>query len=181
MAPVEGMHWQKVSEGDAWTKADVVANNRLKFELFRRFGVLPGASDTHIAEFFPGFVTQASDFGRDWGVHHYGLRGHQQDKEADDREVAELLAGDEVSPWPSGELVAELIEGVVTGTERNLPDEPAQPRSGGEPPRRTWWWSASGSPEPPGSGPGTPPASVRCWASTCDRSPRRRSSPSTPR
>ena len=121
MEPVEGMHWQKVSEGDAWTKADVVANNRLKFELFRRFGVLPGASDTHIAEFFPGFVTQASDFGRDWGVHHYGLRGHQQDKEADDREVVELLAGDEVSPWPSGELVAELIEGVVTGTERNLP------------------------------------------------------------
>ena len=115
MAPVEGMHWQKVSEGDAWTKADVVANNRLKFELFRRFGVLPGASDTHIAEFFPGFVTPASDFGRDWGVHHYGLRGHQQDKEADDREVVELLAGDEVSPWPSGELVAELIEGVVTG------------------------------------------------------------------
>ena len=121
MEPVEGMHWQKFSEGDSWTKADVVANNRLKFELFRQFGVLPGASDTHIAEFFPGFVTPASDFGRDWGVHHYGLRGHQQDKEADDREVAELLAGDEVSPWPSGELVAELIEGVVTGAERNLP------------------------------------------------------------
>jgi alpha-galactosidase len=121
MEPVEGMHWQKVSEGDSWTKADVVANNRLKFELFRRFGVLPGASDTHVAEFFPGFVTPASDFGRDWGVHHYGLRGHQQDKEADDKEVAELLAGDEISPWPSGELVAELIEGVVTGAERNLP------------------------------------------------------------
>jgi alpha-galactosidase len=121
MAPVEGMHWQKVSEGDVWTKGDVVANNRLKFELFRRFGVLPGASDTHVAEFFPGFVTPASDFGRDWGVHHYGLRGHQQDKEADDREVAELLAGEEISPWPSGELVAELIEGLVTGAERNLP------------------------------------------------------------
>ena len=87
MPPVEGMHWQKVSEGDVWTKGDVVANNRLKLELFRRFGVLPGASDTHIAEFFPGFVTQASDFGRDWGVHHYGLHGHQKDKEADDREV----------------------------------------------------------------------------------------------
>ena len=121
MPPVEGMHWQKVSEGDVWTKADVVANNRLKLALFQRFGVLPGASDTHIAEFFPGFVTPASDFGRDWGVHHYGIRGHQQDKEADDRAVAELLASDEVSPWPSGELVAELIEGLATGTERTLP------------------------------------------------------------
>ena len=121
MAPVEGMHWRKESEGETWTKADVVANNRVKFELFQRFGVLPGASDTHVAEFFPGFVTPASDFGRQWGVHHYGLWGHQKDKEADDREVSELLGGDEVSPWPSGELVAELIEGLATGSERTLP------------------------------------------------------------
>jgi alpha-galactosidase len=121
MAPVEGMHWEKVSDGEAWTKADVVANNRLKLELFQRFGVLPGASDTHVAEFFPGFVTPASDFGREWGVHHYGLRGHKLDKATDDREVAELLASDEISPWPSGELVAELIEGVATGAERILP------------------------------------------------------------
>ncbi len=121
MAPVEGMHWQKVSEGETWTKADVIANNRLKLELFRRFGVLPGASDTHVAEFFAGFITPESDFGRDWGVHHYGLRGHLADKAADDREVRELLNGTEVSPWPSGELVAELIEGVTTGTERQLP------------------------------------------------------------
>ena len=34
--------------------------------------------------------------------------------------VVELLAGDEISPWPSGELVAELIDGIVTGTERQL-------------------------------------------------------------
>lgn len=121
MEPVEGMHWRKVSDGEAWTKADVVANNRIKFELFRQFGVLPGASDTHVAEFFPGFVTAASDFGREWGVHHYGLHGHESDKRDDDREVAELLAGDEISPWPSGELVAELIEGVVTGTTHELP------------------------------------------------------------
>lgn len=121
MPPVDGMHWEKVSPGDTWTKADVVFNNRLKFELFRRFGVLPGASDTHVAEFFPGFVTAASDFGREWGVHHYGLRGHQRDKEADDREVADLLGGQEITPWPSGELVADLVEGVATGTERALP------------------------------------------------------------
>ncbi len=121
MAPVEGMHWQKFSAGEAWTKADVVANNRLKLELFARFDVLPGASDTHVAEFFPGFVTPHSDFGREWGVHHYGLSGHTKDKEADDRELAELLASDEISPWPSGELVAELIEGIATGTEHQLP------------------------------------------------------------
>jgi alpha-galactosidase/6-phospho-beta-glucosidase family protein len=121
MAPVESMHWVKASPGDEWTKADVIANNRIKLELFRRFGVLPGSSDTHVCEFFAGFVTPASDFGRDWGVHHYGLRGHQRDKEADDRGVAELLANDEISSWPSGELVAELLDGMVTGAERHLP------------------------------------------------------------
>ena len=31
------------------------------------------------------------------------------------------MAGDEISPWPSGELVAELIEGMATGAERHLP------------------------------------------------------------
>ncbi len=121
MAPVQGMHWQKVSEGDTWTKADVLANHRVKLELFRRFGVLPGASDTHIVEFLPGFVTPHSDFGRDWGVHHYGLSGHRADKVADDREVADLLAADEIPPWPSGELVAELVAGVATGAEHHLP------------------------------------------------------------
>jgi alpha-galactosidase len=121
MAPVEAMHWVKVSDGDGWTKADVIANNRIKFELFRRFGVLPGSSDTHVSEFFAGFLSPVSDFGRDWGVFHYGLRGHQRDKEADDRGVTELLASDEISPWPSGELAAELLDGMVTGTERHLP------------------------------------------------------------
>ncbi len=121
MAPVEGMHWVKISDGEAWTKADVIANNQIKFELFERFGVLPGSSDTHVAEFFPGFVTSSSDFGRDWGVHHYGLRGHRSDKRADDREAAALLGGDEISSWPSGELVVELIEGVANGEERHLP------------------------------------------------------------
>jgi alpha-galactosidase/6-phospho-beta-glucosidase family protein len=121
MAPVGSMHWDKVSPGEQWTKADVVWNNRLKFELFRRFGVLPGASDTHVAEFFPGFVTAASDFGRDWGVHHYGLRGHQRDKDADDRNLAELLDADEIPPWPSGELVVDLLGAVFGDVERHLP------------------------------------------------------------
>src|ERR1019366_2065500 len=79
MTPPDGMHYRKVSPGPEWTKADVIAGNRLKLELFRRFGVLPGSSDTHVGEFFPGFVTPRSDFGREWSVHHYGLAGHMAD------------------------------------------------------------------------------------------------------
>jgi len=121
MAPPDGMHWHKVTAGAEWTKADVIANVPIRLELFRRFGVLPGASDTHVAEFFPFFVTEASDFGREWGVHHYGLAGHQADKDEDDAGVRELLAADEISTWPSGELVAAVLDGIVTGDGHPLP------------------------------------------------------------
>jgi alpha-galactosidase len=121
MKPPAAMHYPKVSSGPAWTKADVIAGNRLKLELFRRFGVLPGSSDTHVGEFFPGFVTAASDFGREWSVHHYGLQGHIADKRADELGVAELLASDEVSPHPSGELVAPLLDSIVRRAPRPLP------------------------------------------------------------
>jgi alpha-galactosidase len=115
------MHYRKVSPRPEWTKADVVAGNRIKLELFRRFRVLPGSSDTHVAEFFPGFATAASDQGRDWGVHHYGLVGHMADKVADDRGVEEILATPEVTRMPSGELVAPLIDSLLTGRPRPLP------------------------------------------------------------
>jgi len=121
MTPPEGSHWHKFSPGENWTKADVVANQKVKFELFRRFAVLPGSSDTHVVEFFPGFVTDASDFGRQWGVHHYGIAGHSADKAADDASVDWLMKMDEIPPWGSGELVADLINAVVTGKPRWLP------------------------------------------------------------
>jgi len=49
-----------------------------------------------VAEFFPWFVTAASDQGRAWGVHHYGLAGHTQDKVDDGVWAAELEAGGEI-------------------------------------------------------------------------------------
>jgi alpha-galactosidase len=121
MEPPAGSHWRKVSTGEKWTKGDVVANNRLKLELFRRFGVLPGSSDTHVAEFFPWFVTDASGFGADWCVHQYGIDGHRADKETDEADLAALLATKELPRWGSGELVSPLLHAIVSGEERHLP------------------------------------------------------------
>jgi alpha-galactosidase len=121
MAPPPSSHWRKVSSGEKWTKGDVLVNNRLKLELFRRFGVLPGASDTHVAEFFPWFVTETGRLGDDWGVHYYGIEGHRADKEEDRAELAALMAASEVPPWASGELVAPLLDAVVTGRDTRLP------------------------------------------------------------
>jgi alpha-galactosidase/6-phospho-beta-glucosidase family protein len=121
MEPPAGSHWRKVSTGEKWTKGDVVANNRLKLELFRRFGVLPGSSDTHVAEFFPWFVTEASGFGDEWCVHHYGIDGHRADKDTDEADLTALIASQELPRWGSGELVAPLLHAVVSGEERHLP------------------------------------------------------------
>jgi alpha-galactosidase/6-phospho-beta-glucosidase family protein len=119
--PPPNSHWHKHSDGEKWTKSDVVLNNAVKLELFQRFGVLPGASDTHVVEFFPGFVTPESDFGRTWGVHHYGIAGHKADKDDDDASVGRLMGSDKIPAWGSGELVADLISAVVTGKPRTLP------------------------------------------------------------
>jgi alpha-galactosidase len=121
MDPPDGSHWHKVSPGEKWTKGDVVFNNRLKLELLRRFGVMPGASDTHIAEFFPWFVTEATGFGAEWGVHHYGIEGHQADKNEDEIELAALRVATELPPWPSGELVAPILGAITSGKERHFP------------------------------------------------------------
>lgn len=121
MDPPAQSHWHKLDPAGDWTKADIMANNALKLEVFRRFGVLPGSADTHVAEFFPWFVTAASDWGRDWGVHHYGLAGHRLDKADDDAEAAALVEGGPVSPWPSGELAAPLLDAIVTDQPRALP------------------------------------------------------------
>ncbi|HML00031.1 MAG TPA: hypothetical protein VK428_07585 [Acidimicrobiales bacterium] len=119
--PPAALRWSRRDPVGPWTKADVMENLRIKLELFSRFGVLPAASDTHVAEFLPWFVTAASDFGREWGVHQYGLATHVTDKAADVAALSRLLAGDDLPTIPSGELVAPLLCGLVGGREVALP------------------------------------------------------------
>ncbi|HMK62739.1 MAG TPA: hypothetical protein VK386_03885 [Acidimicrobiales bacterium] len=117
----EQLGWHPVRPGRGWVKADILENLKLKLELFRQFGVLPAAADTHVAEFFPCFVTEVSDFGRDWGVHQYGIAQHRADKVQDNANLAWLMAQDEVPALPSGEVVAPLLEGLLTGVEQWMP------------------------------------------------------------
>jgi alpha-galactosidase len=115
------MEYEKVTPGERWHKADVIHNNRVRLELFHRFGVLPGSGDHHVAEFFPGFVTPENDYGSGWKVHIYGLRKHMADADDDVTHYESVRDSDEVSRFPSGELVAPLLEAIVTGNRRDLP------------------------------------------------------------
>jgi len=121
MAMPEGLGHERVSEGGEWTRGDLLAANRLKLELFRRFGALPAAGDRHLAEFFPGFLTERSGFGRRWGVELTTIENREwwQGRHIEDFEA--LLAAPEVSRMPSGELVAAVIDSFERDRPRDLP------------------------------------------------------------
>ena len=121
MDPPDRAGWVKVSPAEHWTKLDVIENNRVRFELFRRFGVLVGSGDHHSVEFMPSFVHPANDYGRDWRVHHYGMSGHRRDADDDVEFYEEMRDASDVTRMPSGELVAQLLDGMVTGKAKHLP------------------------------------------------------------
>jgi alpha-galactosidase len=105
----EGLGHEKVSEGPDWTKGDLLAVNRVKLELFRRFGVLPAAGDRHLVEFFPGFLTATSEWGKRWGVDLTDIAHREWWQGRHISDMEEMLASDEVSAMPSGEMVAPVI------------------------------------------------------------------------
>jgi alpha-galactosidase len=117
----EGLGFRKPSAGPRWTRGDLIAGNRLKFELFRRFGALPAAGDRHLAEFFPGFLTEESHWGARWGVHLTTIGEREQHQGQYREELDRMLAEPEVSRLPSGELVAATIDSLVTGHARAMP------------------------------------------------------------
>jgi alpha-galactosidase len=121
MDPPEKAGWVKVSSADYWTKLDVIENNKVRFELFRRFGVLVGSGDHHSVEFMPGFVQPGNDYGSDWRVHHYGMSGHRADAAEDVEYYEEMRDAPDVTRMPSGELVAQMLDGMVTGKPVHLP------------------------------------------------------------
>jgi alpha-galactosidase len=95
--------------GGPVTRRDVVDHNRVKLELFRRFGVLPGAGDRHLVEFFAGFLTEESGWGERWGVRLTTIEQRERHQRHYVDEVDQLLAAPEVDQMPSGEMVAPVI------------------------------------------------------------------------
>ena len=66
--PAGDRHTSSRASAAASPSAICSTRNRVKFALFERFGVLPAAGDRHLVEFFPGFLTEESEWGKRWGV-----------------------------------------------------------------------------------------------------------------
>src|SRR6478735_4826379 len=105
----EDLELVKQSAGPGWTRGDLMANWRLKLELFERFGVLPGAGDRHVAEFFPNFITDASGWGERWGLDLTSIARRERHQNEHIAALDVLLASDTVDQMPSGEMVAPVI------------------------------------------------------------------------
>jgi alpha-galactosidase len=110
MAIPDGLDFEKVSDGPDWTKGDLLRHWRVKLELFDRFGVLPGAGDRHVAEFFPNFLTEESGWGERWGVGLTTIEDRERDQDAHVAALDAMLLSREVESLPSGEMVAPMIQ-----------------------------------------------------------------------
>jgi alpha-galactosidase len=101
---------------------DFATRHVLKLTLLDRFGALPAAGDRHVAEFVPSVLTEASNWGEAWGIELTTIEQRQEHQAEYVAEVDEVLAGERPLPtWDSGELVAPVVDSLVSGTPRVLP------------------------------------------------------------
>ncbi len=103
------------------TIGSVMQSHRIKFELLRRFGALPAAGDRHLAEFLPGFLTEESGWGSEWGVHLTTIADRERSQGDYVAALDALLAADELPTAQSGEIVAPLIACFLTGEHGEFP------------------------------------------------------------
>ena len=88
----------------------------------------------------PASCTRGNDYGSGWRVHHYGMEGHRADAVDDVEHYESVRDSSDVTRMPSGELVATLLDGIVTGKARTLAREPARTRATSRtcPTARSW-------------------------------------------
>jgi alpha-galactosidase len=114
--PDEMLH-QPLAPGERWTKRRLVEGNLVKYELFRRTGALPAAGDRHLVEFFSGFLTEEAEWGKRWNVALTDIETRERGEAGYVAELEKMLASDEVSDMPSGEMVHTVINCLMTGKE----------------------------------------------------------------
>jgi alpha-galactosidase len=109
-------------EAEPFTRADFAQRHALKLTLLARYGAIPGAGDRHVAEFIPSALTEESGWGETWGFELTPMARRLEHQEEFIAEVDAVLAGTAtMQTWDSGEIVAPVIDSLLTGTHRELP------------------------------------------------------------
>lgn len=100
-------------EKDSPPESVFASLNKVKFDLFRRYGVIAAAGDRHLAEFLPPVYLHDPDTARRWGfkLTSYDFRCDMYAQRAERSEA--LLSGRERYTFkPSGEEGVRLIRGL---------------------------------------------------------------------
>ena len=88
---------------------------KLKLELFDVYGALPAAGDRHLAEFFPYFLTEATQRGADYGVLLTTIP-HRREQVASARaDVRAAIEGELPTLSRSPEATADIVSAVANG------------------------------------------------------------------
>ncbi|HXW33346.1 MAG TPA: hypothetical protein VEJ87_02125 [Acidimicrobiales bacterium] len=110
------------SEPDIFSPGGFARENFLKLTLLDRYGAIPAAGDRHLAEFLPSVLTERSGWGSTWGIELTPISKREQHQAQYIADVEAVLAGQkEMETWDSGEIVAPVIDSLVTGARRELP------------------------------------------------------------
>jgi alpha-galactosidase/6-phospho-beta-glucosidase family protein len=117
LAPAPGQE-----EAEPFSALDFGRRHLLKLALLDRWRALLGANDRHLAEFMPGVLTEESGWGESWGIALTPMATREKHQAEFVAEVDAVLAGkEELATWDSGELVAPVIDSLLTDTRRELP------------------------------------------------------------
>lgn len=107
---------------EPFSKAGFARRHVLSLTLFDRFGALPTGGDRHLAEFLPSILTESSGWGKAWGIELTPISRREEHQAAFIRDVDAVLDGTaELSTNPSGELVAQVIDSLISGRRREVP------------------------------------------------------------
>jgi len=86
---------------------------QIKFELFKRFGLLPCAGDRHLSEFVPGFIHSPKELFR-WGVIRTPVSWRMEMYQQGSLTAQDYLEGHMLFvPYPSSEEAIQQIKALV--------------------------------------------------------------------
>jgi len=87
----------------------------VKMTLFEQLGVLFGAGDRHVAEFFPGFLNEASERGRRYGVELTTIAQREELARQRRARIERFVAGEPKELRQSEEQLAPVMAALTGG------------------------------------------------------------------
>ena len=117
----------QVDEDDASVYVD---RAKIKSTLFKLYGALPAAGDRHIAEFFPHFINESTNWGADYGIKLTSIEDRQGMEMFAKMLIVSTLRGEiDLKPFMegvSGEAANKIIRAITTNEKyigiMNLPN-----------------------------------------------------------